>query len=622
MKNLEKILFATLAIFASTAMAEKEDVWFDRLAPAKAVSGKALEHAAKTVFAAARGRSVSSDDFQALKTGSGPRMAFVSASNGKERAWTVYASGDDFPEAVARAVNRLKKVLPNEFQAHWVTLDLVQDVALTPNFHMQKSKASGPGFRGIAFSPTAPFAFLPGQLLFNSMYLIDGRLNVGRLGELLLNRTGLNVLGSFKQILLYDGPQPLFTFDTQSVFTDGTVMRPLYRGHRFYGPVARHELERSARDLALFLLRNCNSRGRFPVEPAPWAPDIEGTHSAAARAYTAWALAGYAKSIQNKPSRAAAIRILDDLVKNDVKSVIKTGDIVAVLEFVRADLKTNALTILALLELTSEDEAGKVRKNIAVRLGQFILYQMQPDGSLLTNRFPPNGDFNVEFSVDDSASAIVALTRLYDVTENPVWLNAAKRAMHWILKNELAGKSMAELPDSPWLLSALNSLYTYERDDILSRQAQRLLLSITSLQKTSTMMYADLVGSYDRRPTTSSVALLTPHLAAAALLLDEAGFGSAAKDVLRSLHLNLVFQLQAQHRPESVMNMPDPGFIGAFRDDIRTNTVSLAAQALQLRSLVAVLELMKDQGLETLPIDRERLDFLKRARALIYRFGE
>jgi hypothetical protein len=69
------------------------------------------------------------------------------------------------------------------------------------------------------------------------------------------------------------------------------------------------------------------------------------------------------------------------------------------------------------------------------------------------------------------------------------------------------------------------------------------------------------------------------------------------------------------------MHMTDPGFLGAFRDDIRTDTVSLAAQALQLRSLVAVLELMEEQGLETLPVDRERLESLKRARALIYRFG-
>ena len=621
MKPLKKILFASLAILLSVIVSAEEDVWFDQLPPAKAVSGKALERAAKIAFSTVKGRTVSRDDFQSLKSGTGPRMAFVSASDGKERAWTVYASGDDFPEAVARALNRLKKVLVNAAETRWVKIDLVQDVALNSNFHMQKSPAVGPGFRGVALSPTAQFAFLPEQLLFNSMYLVDGRLNVGRLGELLLDRTSFEVLGAFKKIILYDGPQPLFLFDTQSVFTDGTVARPLYRGHRFYGPVTRREIERAARDLALFLLRNCNSRGRYPVEPRPWTPDIEGTHSAAARSHVAWALARYANLKKHKASRAAAERVVDELIKNDMKPVEKTGEIAAVLEFVRADLKTNAVTILALLELAAIEDSGAVHEAQAVQLGNFILYQMQPDGSFLTNRFPPNGDFNVEFSVDDSACSIVALTRLYEVTDDPVWLSAAKRAMRWILKNEVADKNMLQLPDAPWLLSAFNALYTYERDDVLSRQAQRLLLATTSLQKLSAMVFADLAGSYDNRRTTSSVAALTPHLANGAALLDEAGFGSAAEDVLRSLHLNLVFQLQAQHRPESVMHMQAPGFLGAFRDDIRTDAVSLGAQALQLRSLVAVLEVMTEQDIDTLPIDKDRLDALRHARALIYRFG-
>lgn len=630
MNKFIPILFANLAILcplvhaqtterARPPAASQEAVWFHQLAPAKPVSIAALEHAAETAFAMLRGRPVQASAFQTLKTGQGPRMAFASISDGKNRAWVVYASGDDFPDAVANAIRQFKSLNPPLDSIRWLKLDLVQDVKTIPNFHMQMSPAPGPGFRGFAFSPNAQFAFLPEQLLFSNMYLANGRLDVGNLGNLLLNRVGFEVLGTFKQLLLYNGTQPIFSFGTQDVFTDGVVTLPLYRGHRFHGPVNRGLVQQAARDNAMFLLRNCSAQGRFPTQPSPWLADAQGAHSNAARALAAWTLARYGRIEAHAPSQAAAARILKDL-KNDVKPVEKSGEISALVDFPKAHLMTNAVAAMAALELEKTGLDTQKFQAMAVSLGHFILYQMQPDGSLLEHRFVPDGDFDVEYSVDSSAAAIVALIHLYEKTDDQTWMNAAKRAMRFLLDNDLDVDSMSQLPNAPWVLTAMNAMYTYERDERLEHQTQRLALALTALQKFD-VVYADLFGAYDNRPTTSQVAALTPHLVNAAGLLDEAGFGTAASDLMQSVHLNLVFQLQAQMREETVMFMPGTAFLGAFRDDVRTSFVSLTTQALQLAGLTETLQTMRTEKLDSLPMSRDRINDLRKARKLIYRFG-
>ncbi len=582
----------TLLRTAPATVAEPSDqVWFHNLAVPQSVSPEKIGAAATNALLAVKGRRVGAGAFDILETGAGPRMLFVSVGIRNQIATVVYSGGADFPQALQNALELLENLKLPKAKIENIKLDLVHDVALVKNFHAQKTPAPAPGLRGVAFSPKAQFAFLPEQLLFNSMYLADGRLNVTRLGELLLHRKNYALLGALKQILLYDGSQPLFSFSTHSVFTDGNVALPVYHGHRWYRDIDRDDLKRALRQNIKFLIENCDARGRFPLRPSPWKPDFEDTHSAHARAHTALALARYAKFADHEPSRAAALRVISSL-QRDIKPVSASKKIRAVVDFFRADLKANAVATLACLELADQDARQKPQlTQTALALGRFLLYQMQPDGMMLTNRFHPAGDFNVEFSTDASAAAATALFKLYDATNDMRWLNAGKLCMEYLLKNDVGDKNMNEMPNAPWMLTALDSMFTYERDQGLLDTARKMALALT-FKRDATPPLPDLSGMFDNRRTTTAVAALTPHLVDAANLFRSENMQTLARDLDAAVTLNLIFQLQAQLQPESVMYMPDSQFQGAFRDDVRSNDVSLATQALQALSLTNALDAM------------------------------
>jgi hypothetical protein len=580
-------------LFDSIGAEQSDEIWFHNLAAPQSISSDNIGAAATNALMAIKGKNVAGDAFDMLETGDGPRMVFISLGIRDETARVVYSGGADFPQALANALKLLQQLeLPKE-KIENLKLDLVYQIGLIKNFHAQKTPVPAPGLRGIAFSPKAQFAFLPEQLLFNSMYLNDGRLNVTRLGELLLHRENYALLGALKQILLYDGTQPLFVFSTQSVFANGVTTILLHHGHRWYRDLDRDDLNDALRKGVSFLLKNCNSRGWFPVEPEPWTPDFEDTHSAGARAHVALALAKYAELANHAPSRAAAVRIIGDL-QNEIKPVSSSKKINAVVDFFRADLKANAVATLACLELVGQEDVKPKQElmRTALELGRFLLYQMQPDGMMLTNRFHPAGDFNIEFSTDASAAAATALFKLYAATKDMRWLHAAKQCMQYILTNEIENKNLEQFPDAPWMLTALDTMFTYDRDQKLLDAARKMALALTFDRDTAPPL-PDLCGSFENRRTTTAVAALTPHLVNAASLFRSTNIESMARDLDAAITLNLIFQLQPQLRAESAMYMPNSKFFGAFRDDIRTSKVSLATQALQTLSLVNVLDAIK-----------------------------
>lgn len=120
----------------------------------------------------------------------------------------------------------------------------------------------------------------------------------------------------------------------------------------------------------------------------------------------------------------------------------------------QAKLGGAGLAILGLLAARQQDPAS-VDLDALRRLGDFILFMMEPDGSF-HSKWTAREGYDTRFnSLYYPGEAILALTRLYAADPDPKWLNAAGKAAGRIV---ISRRGVSDLPADHWLLIATGEL--------------------------------------------------------------------------------------------------------------------------------------------------------------------
>ncbi len=90
---------------------------------------------------------------------------------------------------------------------------------------------------------------------------------------------------------------------------------------------------------------------------------------------------------------------------------------------------------------------------VARRLAEFLLFQQKETGEFLSKYYYIGTENEVFESLYYPGESILALTRLYQIDPDPVWLNAAMKGADWLILTRDASRNSGDLSHDHWLLT-------------------------------------------------------------------------------------------------------------------------------------------------------------------------
>ncbi len=611
-------------------------VWIsDIRTPVKVNRDRLLDFARRVFEAVRRGETggefaaglVPGDDPQAIFLSVRPRSAKKGAAIRVLPARAFLGTGNGIVAAVRDALTRLASERKRIGPVQELKVDLVRYVLRGPDLVPRGALVPFPGLAGLAFAPRTGIAFVPEQLLGRSLLDAGGRLRVHAVEALLTAERRWADLRFWSRLQSFPAAQPNWRFECTSIYVDEAGAIPLLRGHRIIEDVAADVLLDHALVLGKLLAQGCSPSGALEFDVPGWSSPPRDRVRRRPNAIFALALlrlAGAARQAGRPETEAAPVlvaagRALDRNLRR-TRPYRAVPGAVCVVATDRSSLETNALTVLALLE------ARRVRPTLVGSdalepLGRYLLGQLQPDGSLVMERYYPSGNIRgVDLSLNASGLAILAMLGLYESTGSRLYLSAASRAMLYLLEHHYEKKSMGELSPVPGVAAALNEIFTVTRDPRCIRQAQRIGLAAVVRQNRAPEAL-DLFGGCRDDPTLSTSARRTRVLLSAAELLEDRHKTRAAAELLSAAGLGLMYELTGCMDAPATLYIEAPDKVrGFFREDLSACQFTFEGQIQQVLTLVKAWRFLREYdkpGLVLTPADRE---LLRRRRERIGRF--
>ena len=527
-----------------------------------------------------------------------PRLVFLSCGTDTAPA-AIHLGAGRGVTAAAHAALRQALAAPNRGPApRYMKLDVVQNAVPIGGFLVREGSMPSPSLMGIAFPPSAPFAFLPEQLVAGSLVAPQGTLVIHSIAQALIKAERWQDLGIWTALSSTATEQTVAFFETQSAFFDGTELIPLFRGHR---PAARPTAARileAARHAGERLAAWCTEDGRFAPELAEWVTAPSGQVSLRDQAGAVLALTEL-HTVTGAPALLDAARRGAAYLRRAIRfqgADRRTLCVVegrfseaqpTVIHGYRTALDTNAMTALALLELGAATGA-KAADQAAVGIGRFLLQQLQPGDVFINERRFPDAQILAGPALTPSALAVTALIRLYEETAWSGFRDGAEAGLRALYETYLARREMENLPRDEWLIRALDLTSTYARNDDWRRQVDRLSLAMAA-DVSMDPYFPDFVGSVNEHPSATLAARRSLGLTYASRLLLDAGRDQAANTLLQAAESHIVHQLQAQIGDAEAMYLTEPSrYRHAFRDHVLGFGLALHCEYIQILSLVTV----------------------------------
>jgi hypothetical protein len=198
---------------------------------------------------------------------SSPRLAFLSLSDGSARARVVRGSGAGLSEAVKQVLRQARPLLAAGPALRWLKVDFVQEVEPPVTQNLRGRVVLERGVDGLAFDRESGLAFLPAEVLTNTLVSSEGNLQPEKLANY------LEIVGSPRREalnrLLAAGAAELRLFRTRGFFVDAEQIRPLYRGHRHFAATPSGELLAAASRAGDYLEQAVADDGRFVYSYLP-----------------------------------------------------------------------------------------------------------------------------------------------------------------------------------------------------------------------------------------------------------------------------------------------------------------------------------------------------------------
>lgn len=500
---------------------------------------------------------------QGLQSDRSPRLVFFSASDTKTAAKVVWGTGWGLEEAIANTITQIQLLFP-ENAPQWFKIDIVQEALSVQRRNSRHPLKLDRSLYGLAFDEASQIAFLPEELVAQTLIDRQQRLLPKKIIAYLENYP--DRLRAYHQ-LLESTQITLYRFSSTSFFCNSKKLVSLYRGHRVLNPqkMTPDLLLAGATAAGKYLQQTMGSEGEFLYNYNPQNNKVGKQYNILHHAGTLYALLELYEETQDAELLNTILNGISYLLQF-VQPCPDPGIGTCIVEDGWIKLGGNALVAIALskyTQLTNDKpyiplilELGKRLQSLQQENGEFISHkQSYPEGKIL--------DFVSDIYPGE---AIFALLCLYRLTEDSVWLEAAENGVRYLLEKQT--KSKKPIPPDPWLLWSLNQLFRDRNNAEYYDFAMSGTDAIARGQNLQTS-YLDWLGGIYQPPRSLATARRMTALCSACDLAIYAQNSAIVEQLLTTLQLGIAFQLQTQFYPESVFYFTDPQrILGAFHHSL------------------------------------------------------
>ena len=575
-------MIAAIALMAFSLMtlpglAEGTDsrtLWFDGITSSPRLSDNDAELLVRFAAALLSGSSMESA-MAALPVGvkedKDMRMVFLSVSDGQTRARVFPGAGTGVLDAVARAVAKAAGAPTASRKGQlWFKLDLVGGALLLRDIDLSRPLPFDESLYGLALDRQSDAAFLPEELISSRIVGENHRL----VPEHMLARLSGDANRQRVSAFLASGTLDAFRFKTTSVFFDGKTSFPLYRGHRVFKDISREELLFAARMGGSYLSSIVDEEGKFTYVYEPPADDAPSDYNIVRHAGTIAAMLDLYRITREEKLLSACRRAIDYLVLQAAPCPAGYEDGICIVENGCTKLGANALAALALAEYTSAT-GDRTHVPLLLKLGNSIRSFQAENGRFFIQKLAvPAGTISKYESDYYPGEALYALTKIYGIDPNPLWLDAAEKGARYRIRHGRWPWSWSVMHDH-WLLYALNELHRIRPDASYLDHAMRISRAMISSQNRKPQP-PDWLGGWFDDPGSTPAATRIEGLCAAYRLARDFNKPRDADALLEAIRVGAAFGLQTQFRPESIMYLDDPmRALGGFHDSLADFTIRI-----------------------------------------------
>ena len=482
-----------------------DGLWFDDIQASPRVSeaqGEALAAYVSTSI-------LNPDNLPAVLPGTmrddtSPRMVFLSISDGASPAVVVRGTGDGMAEAIEQALVQAQGRFASDYAPRWVKVDIVQEIIplAAADLSQPQPLEYERSLYGLAFDRSLGIAFLPEELIAYSLVDNEQELRLDNMESYLNQRFARAVPLQG----LESGQHTLYRFATLSFFSDGEGVVSLYRGHRFFDQPSADELLAAAVSGGRYLTQAVGPDGRFVYIYRPESDETADSYNILRHAGTTYSMLELYEVTGDDELLQATKRAIDHLVESALPCQIGNETFLCIVEDGEVKLGGNALAVIALAKYT-EVTGDNQHMPVLVALGGWIQAVQAENGEFLVHKQTyPDGAVDDFVSQYYPGEALLAMTRLYALDSDEVWLDTAEKGARWLITVRDGNLSDAELPHDHWLLYALNELYRERSDVLYLNHALRLAEDTIAPSQNLSPAYPDWLGSYYQPPRSTPTA--------------------------------------------------------------------------------------------------------------------
>jgi hypothetical protein len=520
-----------------------------------------------------------------------PRMLFLSVSNGLSAARVFIGRG----YGIINAIDYCLQTVNEEIEINkikWVKIDLVNEVISRKIQNVKNSLMWDRSLFGLAFSKESNIAFLPEELVANTIVNSKQKIRKKNIRKYLAENSDLKE--AVNDIFEEDSTQ-IFRFLTYSSFIQNEKIIPLYRGHRMFEELNSDQVLDAAVNGGKYLANAVNPGGDFVYSYLPKINKEKKDYNIVRHAGTIFSMlqlhdvTGESELLEKSQT---ALEYLKSTI--EVLSTHK-GNFNCVVENGNTKLGANALAMIALLSFYNKTNETEYL-NIAKQLGEYILAAMDDTGEfVIQKQLYPNGTVTDMRSEYYPGEALLALVTLYKSDRKAKWLNTAELGAKYLITIRDGKKKDKELAHDHWLLYALNELYRFRSNKLYYNHSMRLANVIINSQRTETEL-RDWVGSFYNPPRSTPTATRMEGLHAAYQLAHDYGNKEMRQKIKDALEKGIKFQLQTQFRPETAMYLENPQrSLGGFKRSLTNYELRIDYTQHNISSLLGMYHILKKE---------------------------
>lgn len=350
-------------------------------------------------------------------------------------------------------------VKQNNYSASWVKLDIpqnIEEISMDEFNDTISDLAQEYTYRNGIILNFSNTEIILTEAELNSNMIIDyddGKLNLSKLNKYLKSRGDLQVRAL---------PTKLKTFTTLSYFCDeNNNTYELYNKGANTGRRVQDNLDTSHIDYILktasdYLFNMIQDDGKFIYGYNPLKDTENNSYNILRHAGSVWSCI---VSFDGSNDKKSKIDLSLDYLNNTVRKKDDNTYFIAEVKDSEIKLGGNALSIIAMCEYTDKFSDSKYIDTIK-KLGNGILSMQNSDGSYIHVLNESDFSLKAEYrTVYYDGEATFALCKLYGVTKDEKYLNAAKKSMDYFIE-----KDYTQYADH-WISYATNEITKYIDDE-------------------------------------------------------------------------------------------------------------------------------------------------------------